>query len=712
MPSLLRFLARRGLLPRLSETERQALAEGTVWLDGEIFSGIPNLRRILAEPYPELSAEEQAFLDGPVEEVCGLANPWEIAHSRTIPESIWTYLREHRFFGLSIPPAWGGLGFSPLAAGAVFGKLASRSLPLSAIVLIPNSVGPAELLLAHGTEEQRRHYLPRLASGEEIPCFALTEPEAGSDAASLASVGEVLKGPDGTPWLLLSWKKRYITLAPVATLLGLAVRLHDPENLLGAGIEPGITCVLVPTSAPGVEIGRRHDPAGIAIPNGPTEGRNVLVPANQILGGPEGAGKGWAMLMEALSAGRSISLPAQSVGGAKLAARVVGAYAQVRHQFGLPIGRFEGIEEPLARIAGETYRLEAARVFTAGAVGRGEKPAVIGGTLKVETTERLRRIVLDAMDVLGGAGLCRGPRNFLPDGLGAASIGITVEGANILTRTLIVFGQGLFRSHPYVRREIAAIEQQDESAFRRAVLGHIAHFLRLKLRTLRLDLSRGHFTRIPTKGEHAEDTAHLWRRLAWASARFALLAQATLLREGAKLKRAERTSGRFADAFGAIYLGFASLRRFEAEGRRTDDLPFVQWSVERSLADVQTALETILRRHRGPLSALWRFLWRISPLGSGPSDALGGQLARALQTEGETRDRLTAGIFLADDENEPLGRLEKAFRLTRAAKAGDAEAERLAAEARREAIEVDSFTLAEYLGAAAEDLAATRVSEG
>ncbi len=538
MPSLLHFLERRGLLPRLSDTERQALAAGTVWLDGEIFSGRPNLRRILAEPYPELSAEEQAFLDGPVEQVCRLADPWAIARTRTVSEEIWRFLCDRRFFGLSIPPAWGGLGFSPLAAGAVFGKLASRSLPLSAIVLIPNSVGPAELLLAHGTEEQRRRYLPRLARGEEIPCFALTEPEAGSDAAALASTGEVIKGPDGTPWLLLSWKKRYITLAPVATLLGLAVRLHDPENRLGHGVEPGITCVLVPTSAPGVEIGRRHDPAGVAIPNGPTEGRNVLVPASQILGGPEGAGKGWAMLMEALSAGRSISLPAQSAGGAKLAARVAGAYAQVRHQFGLPIGRFEGIAEPLERIAGETYRLEAARVFTAGAVGRGEKPAVISGALKVEATERLRAIVLDAMDILGGAGLCRGPRNFLPDGLAGASIGITVEGANILNRSLIVFGQGLFRSHPNIRQALAAIDSRDEKGLRAALFGHVGHLVRLALRTLRLDLSRGLFTRSPVPGPPAK----LWRRLAWASARFALLAEAALFAQGARLKRAESLS--------------------------------------------------------------------------------------------------------------------------------------------------------------------------
>lgn len=701
MPSLLNFLERRGLLPRLSETERQALAAGTVWLDGEIFSGRPNLRRILAEPYPELSAEEQAFLDGPVEEVCRLANPWEIARSRTIPETIWSFLRQHRFFGLSIPPAWGGLGFSPLAAGAVFGKLASRSLPLSAIVLIPNSVGPAELLLAHGTEEQRRRYLPRLASGEEIPCFALTEPEAGSDAAALASVGEVIKGPDGAPWLLLSWKKRYITLAPVATLLGLAVRLHDPENLLGRGVEPGITCVLVPTSAPGVEVGRRHDPAGVAIPNGPTEGRNVLVPASQILGGPEGAGYGWAMLMEALSAGRSISLPAQSVGGAKLAARVAGTYAQVRHQFGLPIGRFEGIEEPLARIAGETYRLEAARVFTAGAVGRGEKPAVISGALKVEATERLRRIVLDAMDVLGGAGLCRGPRNFLPDGLASASIGITVEGANILTRTLIVFGQGLFRSHPYIRRALAAIETRNENGLRKALLGHFFHFLRLKLRTLRLDLSRGRFTCSPMPGP----TAKLWRRLAWASARFALLAEAALFAQGARLKRAERLSGRFADAFGAIYLGLCALRRHAAESAREEDLPFVRWAVEKSLADVQTALDGILANFTGRLTAItrgpWRWVWRISPLGHPPDDALGAELAKKLQAAGEQRDRLTAGIYLPTEENEALGRLEKAFRLTLAD-------DPAAAEARREAIEVDSFTLAEYLGAVAEEAATAR----
>lgn len=703
MLSLLRFLDRRGLLPRLSDTERQALAAGTVWLDGEIFSGIPNLRRILAEPYPELSERERAFLDGPVEEVCRLCDPWEISRTRTIPEPIWRRLREHRFFGLSIPTEWGGLGLSPLAAGAVFGKLASRSLPLSAIVLIPNSVGPAELLLAHGTEEQRHRYLPRLASGEEIPCFALTEPEAGSDAAALSSTGEVTVGPDGTPWLRLSWRKRYITLAPVATLLGLAVRLKDPENLLRAGVEPGITCVLVPAATPGVEVGRRHDPAGVPIPNGPTEGRNVLVPAAQILGGSAGAGRGWAMLMEALSAGRSISLPAQSAGGAKLAARVAGAYARVRHQFGLPIGRFEGIEEPLGRIAGETWRLEAARVFTAGAVGRGEKPAVISGALKVESTERLRRIVLDATDVLAGAGLCRGPRNVLPDALAGASIGITVEGANILTRSLIVFGQGLFRSHPHLRQALAAIDSDNEAALRAALLGHIGHIVRLKLRTLRLDLSRGLFTRSPVSGP----TAKLWRRLAWASSRFALLAEAALFAQGARLKRAERLSGRFADAFGAIYLGFCALRRHAAEGAKKEDFPFVRWAVETSLADAQVALDGILANFSGRLAAIargpWRTLWRIAPLGHPPKDALGAELARKLQTDGGERERLTAGIYLPTEPNEALARLETAFRLTLA---DDPSAE----EARRAAIEVDSFALAQYLGAAGDELATSRAS--
>jgi acyl-CoA dehydrogenase len=729
-------------IPRMSATEREALEAGTVWVERELFSGRPDFRRMLRESYPALSPREQAFLDGPVAEVCRMLDPWELARCRELPPAIWEFLKRHRFFGLTIPEEHGGLGFSALGASSVFGQLASRSLALSAIVLIPNSVGPGELLLAYGTEEQKRFYLPRLARGEEIPCFALTEPEAGSDAASLTSHGILFRGPGGNTadsgetgrlWLRLHWEKRYITLAPVATLLGLAFRLRDPENLLGRGEDLGITVALIPAATPGVRIGRRHDPMGVPFPNGPTSGVDVLVPADQILGGIEHAGRGWRMLMEALSAGRAISLPAQSVGGAKRIARTVGAYAAIRRQFGMPIGRFEGIEEPLARIAGLTYLMEAARVYTCGAIDAGEKPAVVSAILKLQETELARALTQDGMDVLGGAGLCRGPRHLLPDGPAGAAIGITVEGANILTRSLILFGQGALRCHPYLLREMRAHEAGDRREFRRALMGHAVSIVRNLARAAFLGITRGRLARSPVPGP----TARCYRKLAWASARFAALADLALLALGGRLKASEKLSGRFADALSFLFLGFAALRRFEAEGRREEDLPLVLWAVEESLARVQAAFDGIYRNFPrfGALGALLRgpgALWsRANPIASPPSDARGARLAAILQTPGAQRDRLTAGIDLPDDPAEPLGRLERAFRLVaesagiekrvqEASRRGElppepvlalleravaarvitrAEADfvREAEAARQEALAVDSFTLEEYL---------------
>jgi acyl-CoA dehydrogenase len=736
MPSLIDFARRKNLLPRMSETERQALEAGTVWVEASLFSGRPDFRRILSEPYPELTERERTFLDGPVEEVCRRVDPWEYSRRRELPLDVWAFLKRERFFGLTIPPEFGGHGFSAIACSTIFAKLASRSLPLSAVVLIPNSVGPGELLLEYGTPEQRAHYLPRLARGEEIPCFALTEPEAGSDAASITSRGVVFRGRDGQPKIRLDWEKRYITLAPVATLIGLAVRLFDPENLLGKGKDVGITCVLVPTSLPGVEVGRRHDPMGIPFPNGPTTGRDVVVGLDAIPGGAEGAGRGWRMLMEALSAGRSISLPAQSVGGAKLTARAVGAYAAVRRQFGLPIGRFEGIEEPLARIAGLTYLMEAARVYTCGAVDSGHRPAVVSAIVKVQQTELARQLVMDGMDVLGGAGISRGPRNVLADGYAGSAIGITVEGANILTRTLIVFGQGAIRCHPYTLAEMRALEAGDEKALRRALLGHAGHVLRNLGRLARLTLSRGRLMRSPGRDQIAGPLARDARRLAWASARFAVRADLALFALGGRLKLKEKLSGRFADALSWMFLAAATIRRFEAEGRRAEDLPLARWALEWSFARIQEALEGIDRNLEGPLGALLRgpflFFSRLSPLGAGPSDRLGSEAAAAILTPGERRDRLTADLFLPEDADSGLGRLERALLLAAESRPaleavreasrdhrlpkGDPEAlldqavaagvidsaaaglVREAAEARRKAIEVDSFELEEYLG--------------
>lgn len=730
--SLIDLARRKGLVPRISETERQALEAGTVWVDGELFSGRPDFRRILAEPWPELSERERAFLDGPVEEVCSLVDEWELSRTRELPEEVWQFLREKRFFGLAIPEAYGGHGFSALALSTIFGKLASRSLPLSAVVLIPNSVGPGELLLEYGTPEQRDHYLPRLARGEEIPCFALTEPEAGSDAASLRSEGVLFRDRDGRMALRLTWSKRYITLAPVATLLGLAFRLHDPENLLGRGEDLGITVALIPTHLPGVRIGDRHDPLGVPFPNGPTEGRDVIVPVDAILGGLEQAGKGWKMLMEALSAGRAISLPAQSVGGAKYVARVAGAYSVVRRQFGLEIGRFEGIEEPLARIAGLTYLMEAARVFTCGAIDSGQRPSVLSAVSKYQQTELLRALVQDGMDILGGAAICRGPRNLLANGHLGAPIGITVEGANILTRTLIIFGQGALRGHPFALSEVRALESGDGRALRRALVRHARFFLGNLIRSALLGLTRGRLARSPVSGP----TAASWRRIAWASARFAVLTDLAMLSLGSRLKTRQKLTGRLADVLSWMYLALCALRRFEAEGRREEDLPLVRWSVEHALSRIQTAFEGICRNFAGPAAPLLRTLgawWcRINPIGHPPSDALGSRVAAILRRSGEQRERLTSGVYVPADPEQALGRLERAFvllteaapvldRIATASRAGqlpagppvslldaalaaglirpeEAEKVREAAAAREDAIQVDSFPLDEYLG--------------
>jgi acyl-CoA dehydrogenase len=721
----------RDLVPRMSATEREALEAGTVWVEGELFSGRPDFARILREPYPQLTSEEQAFLDGPVEEVCRMVNEWELNQAREFPPEVLRFLRKHGFFGLVIPKEYGGRAFSALGCSAVFGKLTSRSLALSSLVLIPNSVGPAELIAAYGTKDQKDGYLPRLASGEDIPCFALTEPHAGSDAAAMRSRGVVFAGTDGRLYLRLDFQKRYITLAPIATLIGVAVKVQDPRNLLGKGEDVGITCVLVPASAKGVEIGRRHDPMGVFFPNGPIDGRDVVVPVDEIIGGPAWAGRGWQMLMEALSGGRGVSLPGQSAAGVRLAARGAGAYAVVRQQFGMPIGRFEGIEEPLARIAGTSYLLDAVRVFTCGAVDSGKKPSVVSAIAKYHATEALRRVLTDAMDVFGGAGICVGPRNLLARGYTSAPVGITVEGANILTRTLIIYGQGAIRCHPYAQQEIAALARGDGDAFVGAVVRHFFFLLRNLVRSAFLGLTRGGIASSPVSGP----TARYYRRLAWASATFATLSDLAMITQGSRLKQRGKLTGRFADALSWMYLGLATLRRYEAEGRRPEDLPLVQWAAETSLAQVQTAFEGIRRNFdapvigwllRGPVA----LVSRLNPVGTPPSDRLGARVARLLTTAGPVRERLGEGLYIPTDPQEAVGRLERAFRLvteaapvidkirqatqtgrlpkgapealtSAARKAGIIERAEAAlvceaAAAREDAIQVDSFSLAEY----------------
>ena len=725
--NIVRLFKAMNFLPVISETEQTAIEAGNIWVDGELFSGKPDFKRILNEPYPELTAEEKAFLDGPVEKVCQMTHDWQVMQMRELPAETWAFLKQERFFGLIIPKKYGGLEFSALAHSAIVAKLSSRCGPLATTVMVPNSLGPAELLLHYGTEEQKDLYLPRLARGEDIPCFALTEPGAGSDAGAMTSRGVVFEGEGGELFLRLNWKKRYITLAGISTILGLAFKLHDPENLLGKGKNPGITCALIPSGTAGVVLGDRHDPMGLPFWNCPTEGHDVVVPVSAIIGGAEQAGNGWRMLMESLAVGRGISLPASATGGVRYLARIVGAYASVRKQFGLPIGKFEGIEEPLARIGGWAYLLEAARRYTCGGLDSGQKPPVITAIAKYNFTELMRKAVNDGMDVLGGAGISRGPRNLLASGYIAVPINITVEGANILTRTLMVFGQGAIRCHPYAFKEIHALMANDVAAFDHAFWPHVGHIVRNFFRALVLTVTRGRLAASPVSGP----TAKYYRKLSWVSASFAFLSDVAMGRFGGNLKRMEKLTGRFADIFSWMYLASATLRRFEAEGRRKEDLPLVDYAMNYALAEIQTAFEGLYQNMgfpwRGPVS-LWS---RFNSLANKPSDAVGHLVAKILQTPGEQRERLTAGTFVPGDLSEAVGRIENALHLVSRAEPiarkilsavrkgkigkarmdlmiGDAvqagvitqaEAEILAQaeEARTDAIQVDSFTQEEYL---------------
>jgi acyl-CoA dehydrogenase len=650
------------LLPRIGATERVALEAGTVWWDGQLFSGDPDWQRLLAFEVAPLSDRERAFLDGPVEQVCRMLDDWEVMQERDLPPAVWERFKKDGFFGMILPEEHGGLGFSAAAHSAVVVKLASRSIAAAVTVMVPNSLGPGELLLHYGTEEQKSRYLPRLARGEEVPCFALTGPEAGSDAAATQSVGVVCRGTwRGEPvvGMRLRWNKRYITLCPVATLIGLAFRLLDPDHLLGDREDLGITCALVPSDLPGIEIGKRHDPMGIPFQNGPTIGRDVFVPLDAIIGGPEMAGKGWRMLMESLAAGRSISLPALSVGAAELATRVVGAYATVREQFDTPIGRFEGIEDPLARMGGLTYLMDAARRLTAGAVDAGEKPAVLSAVVKAYLTEGMRDVLNDAMDVRAGAGVVRGPRNILSRAYTAVPIGITVEGANILTRSMIIYGQGAIRCHPFAQQEMEAVAARDLARFDRAFFGHVNHVFSTATRCVVRALTDGRSVTRAPEG----DLRRGLQRLSRLSSAFALVSDGCMATLGGELKRRERISGRLADALAWMYLGSAAAKRFHDEGRPAADRPLLLWSLEHAIHQVEEALRGVIENLPSrPAAALLRVL--VFPLGvryRPPSDALASRVARALLEDRDTRLRLTRGIFVPDQDEPGLGQLEAAL---------------------------------------------------
>lgn len=662
----------RRILPDMSQTEKEAIDAGTVWWDRELFSGHPDWEKLLAVPAPKLSPEEQAFLDGPVEEVCAMVNDWEVTHERCdLPPHVWQYLKDKGFFGMIIPKKYGGLGFSALAHSAVVMKLSTRSNALAVSVMVPNSLGPAELLLHYGTEEQKNHYLPRLAKGLEIPCFALTNPEAGSDAASIPDYGVVCKGLWQGREVLgmrVTWDKRYITLAPVATLLGLAFRLYDPERLLGDKEDLGITCALVPASTPGVEIGRRHLPLNAAFQNGPTRGRDVFMPIDWIIGGRDYAGKGWMMLMGCLAAGRSISLPSSSVGGAKALARATGAYARVRSQFRTPIGRLEGVEEALGRIAANAYMMDATRVMTAGAVDLGEKPAVLSAIAKYHMTERARQCVNDAMDIHGGKGICLGPNNWVGRGYQVMPVGITVEGANILTRSLIIFGQGAIRCHPYVLREMrAAKEMTGEAAsieFDDAFTSHIGHVIANGVRSFIHGLTGSRFA--PAPARCAPETRRYYQRVSHLSAAFAFLADISMLAMGGALKRREKISARLGDVLSMMYLISATLKRYEDQGRQKEDLPLLHWSVRDALWQAQQAIDAIYTNFPVPWLRGW-LRFAVFPLGMPfrpPKDRHNHRCAKLVLEPGPARDRLTDGIYRARGDADATAILEAAFLAT------------------------------------------------
>src|SRR5688500_17083452 len=610
----------RRILPDMSQTEKEAIDAGTVWWDADLFSGKPDWNKLLATPAPRLSAEEQAFLDAPVEQLCAMCDDWEITHERQdLPPQVWQFIKDKGFLGMIIPKQYGGLGFSALAHSAVVMKLSTRSSTAAISVVVPNSLGPGDLLLHYGTEQQKNHYLPRLAKGQEVPCFALTSPEAGSDAAAIPDFGVVCKGIWQGREVLgmrVTWDKRYITLGPVATLLGLAFRLYDPEGLLGSKTDLGITCALVPTNTPGVNIGRRHLPLNAAFQNGPNSGKDVFMPLDWIIGGPQYAGRGWMMLMGCLAAGRAISLPTSSVGGVKALTRFTGAYARVRSQFRTPIGKLEGVEEALGRIAAHCYMMDATRIMTAGAVDLGEKPAVLSAIAKYHMTERARTCVNDAMDIHGGKGICLGPSNWIGRGYQMAPIAITVEGANILTRTLIIFGQGAIRCHPYVLREMRAAKEMSGAEASRefddAFTSHIGHVLSNGVRAWIYGLTHAAFAPVPRNC--ASEIKHYFRHVSRLSAAFAFLADVSMLAMGGALKRKEKISGRLGDVLSMMYLVSATLKRYEDMGRIREDLPLLRWSVRDALHRAQEAIEGILSNF--PVKSLARFLrFAIFPLG-------------------------------------------------------------------------------------------------
>jgi len=664
----------RRMLPTMSDTEREALEAGTVWWDGELFTGKPDWPKLLSAKAPKLTAEEQAFLDGPCEELCHMLDEWDITHRRAdLSPQVWDFLKKKGFFAMIIPKKYGGLEFSAYAHSCVLVKIASKSATCSSTVAVPNSLGPAELLLHYGTEEQKDHYLPRLARGEDVPCFALTGPRAGSDAASIPDTGIVCRGIHEGKEVLglrLNFSKRYITLAPVATVIGLAFRLYDPDRLLGGEkTDHGITCALIPRHTPGVTIGRRHFPLNVAFQNGPLSGKDVFVPLDAIIGGPKMAGQGWRMLVEQLSVGRCISLPSNSCGGAKAGVYASTAYARIRKQFAQPVGRFEGVEAALTRMAGAAYIIDAARSVTAGAIDGGEKPSVPAAMLKYHCTELGRKVANDAMDVQGGKGICLGPKNYLGRGYQVIPVAITVEGANILTRSLMILGQGAIRCHPYVLKEMSAAKLKDKARslreFDAALMGHIGYTISNAARSFVMSATMARFSGAPGEGP----TRRYYQHVNKFSAQFAFATDMAMLTLGGYLKQKEHLSARLGDVLSMLYMSSMVLKHWENQGRQPDDLPLVEWSCRTLLYEAQEQLHGFLRNFPNRwVAGLMRVV--IFPRGRtyfAPSDRLGRRIVQQLMVPSETRERLGHGIYKTIEPGNPIGLLQEALVMSVAA---------------------------------------------
>jgi acyl-CoA dehydrogenase len=672
------YAAVRKILPKVSDTEQQALDAGTIGFDAELFGGRPDWDKLRAVPPITLTAEEQAFLDGPTEQLCKLCDDWQIRFvDKDIPDEIWAFVKKHGFLGMLISKEHGGLGFSAQAQSLILGKISSRSPDVCTLVMVPNSLGPGELIERYGTDAQKHHYLPRLAKGIDIPCFSLTGPTSGSDAATMRDIGTVeravWKGRE-TVGIRLNWDKRYITLGPKATVVGLAFRLFDPGNLLGKGEDIGITVALIPADHPGVQIGRRHLPSGSAFPNGPNWGRDVFIPMEFVIGGEAMVGQGWRMLMECLAAGRAISLPSSATAGAKMMLRVTSAYGRIRKQFGMPVARMEGLEEPLVRMIEAAYVSEAARATTAAMVDRGEKPSVISALMKYQTTERMRQVVNDAMDLHGGKAICDGPTNYVQAAYQAVPVAITVEGANILTRSLITFAQGALRSHPYLYAEIKAAQASDPKQgladFERAFNGHVAFSVSNVFGALFHNLTGGLFGRVP---DQAYGTADWYRQLWRQSRNFALVADLTVATLGGGLKTKQKITGRLADALSELYLLACTLKRYEDDGRPSNDRLIVALAAQNGLYRFQNALQGAIENF--PVAPVrWLMKWVVFPVGARyrpAPDRLGHQIAPLVLQPGEFRDRLTRHIYVSRDVQDPTGLLE--VTLEKVMRAEDAE---------------------------------------